>query len=244
MPQPTLILLCKRPAYGVGKQRLANKLGEEIALQIAQALLACALEDFLIWPGRLVISPASGRDQDWALNLCHQTPQMHRRSDIEVIPQHEGNLGQRLNSLDKTLRESGHHQLIYIGSDAPDLGITDFMAASKALLNTDTVLKPTIDGGVSIMASRKPWPDLTELPWSTEKLCQNLSALCQDYGHSINTLSKGFDVDEMKDLHYLIGTLGHDSRATRQEICTLARQIIQQKSSKQKVMMRFENSNA
>ena len=56
MTLPTLVLVCKRPALGIGKQRLAAKVGQELALQIAEALLACALEDVLAWPGSVVIA--------------------------------------------------------------------------------------------------------------------------------------------------------------------------------------------
>jgi glycosyltransferase A (GT-A) superfamily protein (DUF2064 family) len=44
-PPPTLVLLCKRPAPGHGKQRLAASLGAERACAVAWALLDCALEE-------------------------------------------------------------------------------------------------------------------------------------------------------------------------------------------------------
>ena len=57
-----LVLFCRRPAPGIGKQRLARALGEIRALAIATALLECALEDIADWPGALVISPACEED--------------------------------------------------------------------------------------------------------------------------------------------------------------------------------------
>ncbi|MDP3678232.1 MAG: DUF2064 domain-containing protein [Methylotenera sp.] len=235
MTQPTLILVCKRPAPGVGKQRLAAKVGQETALKIAEALLACTMEDVLAWTGTVVIAPADVKDREWAANLCKLT-----RADVKVLPQVSGNLGQRLNALDHALRTSGYNQLIYIGSDAPDIGITDYIAVSDAFLNVDTALKPTIDGGVSIMASCKPWPDLTDLPWSTSQLGDSLSLLCQQNGHAIGKLPVGFDVDELEDLSYLVVKLAQDQRPARRALLALARQIIQQKTSKQKVMMPSE----
>lgn len=236
MTQATLVLVCKRPALGVGKQRLAAKLGPEIALQIAEALLACALEDVLAWPNKVVVAPADYNDCVWATQFFGNA-----RSDIKVLPQFSGNLGQRLNALDHTLRTSGFNQLIYIGSDAPDISLADYIAVSDALVNVDTVFKPTMDGGVSIMASRKPWPNLTDLPWSTSQLGENLSLLCQQSEHSVAKLSVGFDVDELEDLSFVVEKLAHDQRPARRALCKLAQQIIQQKTSKQKVMMRCEN---
>ena len=239
MTQPTLVLVCKRPALGVGKQRLAAKIGQETALKIAEALLACAMEDVLAWSGTVVIAPADAKDCQWATNIFKQT-----HTDVMVLPQVGGNLGQRLNALDCALRSRGFNQLIYIGSDAPDIGITDYIAVSDAFLNVDTMLKPTIDGGVSIMASCKPWPDLTHLPWSTSRLGDGLSLLCQQNGHVIGKLPVGFDVDEFEDLSYLVVKLAQDQRPARRALLALARQIIQQKTSKQKVMMPSEGRYA
>ncbi|MDP1596186.1 MAG: DUF2064 domain-containing protein [Methylotenera sp.] len=239
MTQPTLVLVCKRPSLGVGKQRLATKVGQALALKIAEALLACTMEDVLAWYGTVVIAPADIKDREWAVDLCKKT-----RADAAVLPQVSGNLGQRLNALDHALRSSGFNQLIYIGSDAPDIGITDYTAVSDAFLNVDTMFKPTIDGGVSIMASCKPWPDLTHLPWSTSQLGDGLSLLCQQNGHVIGKLPVGFDVDEFEDLSHLVVKLAQDQRPARRVLLALARQIIQQKTSKQKVMMPNESRYA
>lgn len=101
-----------------------------------------------------------------------------------------------MNALDITLRSSGFNQLIYIGSDAPDLELADFVSANQKLLNFDTALKPTMDDGFSIMANKKPWPDLTHFPWSTTEFCYSLAILCEQKKYSIYHLAQGFDVDE------------------------------------------------
>ena len=238
MTQAALVLLCKRPAPGVGKQRLAVRLGLEIAYQIAEVLLACALEDVIAWPGKVVIAPADAQDCAWAANLFKQT-----RPEVQILSQTGGNLGQRLNALDHALRANGLNQLIYIGSDAPDISPADFAAASRKLSDFDSVLKPTLDGGVSIMASRKPWPDLADLPWSTSRLGDLLSVLCQQSGYSVARLPEGFDVDKLEDLSYLAVKLAHDQRPARRLLCKLVLQVVQQKTSKQKVMMQTEGND-
>ncbi len=222
MTEATLVLVCKRPAPGIGKQRLAAKLGITAAQEIAEALLACALEDALAWPGSVVIAPADAADNAWAATLL---PTLC--SSIKIYPQAAGNLGQRLNSLDYELRTSGLENLVYIGSDAPALIEADFTATREALLNDDTVLKPTTDGGVSIMASRRPWPSLADLPWSTYRLGIALTSACHQAGHSVATLAQGFDVDEPEDLSYVITALADDQRPARRALYTLTCKIIQ-----------------
>ena len=106
-----LVLFCRRPALGNGKQRLARTLGAARALAIASALLECALEDAAEWPGELVIAPASPEDVPWAEGLLARP--------ARVEPQCEGNLGQRLSALDAALRARGCQHVMFIGSDAP-----------------------------------------------------------------------------------------------------------------------------
>ena len=227
MTQTTLVLVCKRPALGMGKQRLANKLGQATTLKIAEALLACAVEDVLTWPSQVVIAPAEANDREWATHLFNQTDTQQSYTDLMVLPQTSGNLGQRINVLDSTLRASGFNQLIYTGSDAPDIQLTDYTGVRDTLVHIDTVFKPTIDGGVSIMASRKPWPDLTNLPWSSSQLRKSLFLICKQSGHSIAERPIGFDVDEIEDLSYLLKKLVHDQRPARRALYQLAQQIIQ-----------------
>lgn len=216
MTELALVLVCKRPTLGVAKQRLAASLGQEGARRIAEALLACALEDAREWPGPVVIAPAHASDFAWAASLL---PQLQGK--INIVPQTEGNLGQRLNAVDRSLRERGLEQLIYIGSDAPALVAVDYAAAREALLNHDTVLKPAADGGVVLMGSRRSWPALDALPWSTLHLGSALADCCQTAGQSLAMLAQSFDVDEEQDMLHLITALKTDQRPARQALYRL-----------------------
>lgn len=95
-----LVLVCKRPKLGFGKQRLAASLGVEMTQRIAEELLNCALEDLRGWAGSVVIAPSSQEDVEWAMSLM-------RQPNVWVQPQMPGNLGQRLNTLDFELRSKG-----------------------------------------------------------------------------------------------------------------------------------------
>lgn len=221
MNEAALVLVCKRPAPGVGKQRLAANLGIEMAQQVAHALLACALEDAGDWHGPVVIAPANVDDVEWAraLSVPMATP-------LIVVPQMAGNLGQRLNALDQTLRAQGMEQLLFIGSDAPGLTSTDYVATCTALQHNDVVLIPAQDGGVVLMANRRAWPDLSTLPWSSDQLGAALMHACCDVGQSIATLAQGYDVDEVVDLVKLVTLLQQDQRPARRALHALASTII------------------
>jgi len=217
----TLVLVCKRPAPGTGKQRLAAKLGQEKAFLIADALLACALEDAAEWPGPVVIAPAGAADADWARSLP-----ISRSMAVAVLPQETGNLGQRLNALDRTLRSQGLQHLFFIGSDAPGLLASDYAAARDALQHADVALIPAADGGVVLMANRKPWPDMSALPWSSNRLEEALTGLCRRAGHSVSAVGHGCDVDEWRDVVKLVALLQRDPRHARRALLQMVSRIL------------------
>lgn len=204
-----LVLLCKRPALGHAKQRLAEQVGLNHALQIARLLLDCALEDINQWPGPKALSPDSPQHLNWGLSLCPAA---------SCLPQCEGNLGQRLNELDNRLRAQGHCRLIFIGSDCPDLAARDYHEVAKLLDAYDTVLIKARDGGVVLMASNHPWPDLSALPWSTEHLGRALADSCQTAGHSVMLLGEFSDIDHQEDLPPLVNSLAKDLRPARRRL--------------------------
>lgn len=216
----TLVLVHKKPQRGMGKQRLAARFGTELTLQIAQALLACALEDTIEWPGSVVLAPANPCDVDWAQKVAKSFSR-----HFMIVPQDEGNLGQRLNVLDKKLRNKGLNQLVYIGSDAPSLKTEDYYAVRETLNYYNAVLMPAIDGGVVMMANRVAWPDISALPWSTAQLGTTLIQKCKEEMHSVKILQESFDIDEPQDFLGLINHLETDKRPARRALHTLASEI-------------------
>jgi len=221
MTEPALILVCKKPAPGIGKQRLTARLGIETTQKVADALLACALEDSCDWPGPVVIAPANVEDVEWARALSAPVT-----SPVTVVPQGTGNLGQRLNALDQTLRAQGMKQLVFIGSDSPGLDSADYAATREALQHADIVLIPARDGGVVLMANRYAWPDLSPLPWSSDQLGAALINACRNARQTVKTLRPGTDVDEMEDLVRLVSLLQRDSRPARCALLELTQNII------------------
>jgi uncharacterized protein len=80
---------------------------------------------------------------------------------------------------------------------------------------------------VVLMASRRPWPTLSGLPWSTARLGATLGDCCRAAGQSVATLPQGFDVDEEGDLFRLVTALRTDSRPARRALHVLACDLVQ-----------------
>lgn len=214
---PCLVVFCKRPALFQGKQRLAKTIGAPQALIFAQAFLNCALEDARAWTrsgyGPVVLSPASPDDRDWAMGL--RDGGLLDQGTL-VLAQPEGGLGYRLWAIDQELRRRGFDRIIFMGSDAPMLKPQHFDAAARAFLTKDIMLSPADDGGVTLMGARIPWPDLTGLPWSTDKLGHALATYCADNGMTVENISPSYDIDIEADLIKLQGDLVDDPRPARQ----------------------------
>ena len=216
----TLVLLCRRPQLREGKRRLAASLGDDYTFNVAQALLQCALEDLQAWQGQQVVSPSQKDDTSWFQHLLFDL----NLKRAALWPQSQGNLGQRINALDQSLYDAGHLARIYIGSDSPILDASLYSHVDKALQTHDMVLVPASDGGVVLMATKQPWPDLRTLPWSEANLCSELSELCLANELSLARLDTYFDVDNDADLLRAMHCLEHDQRPARQHLFFLARQ--------------------
>ena len=205
---PCLVIFCRRPAPGCGKRRLAAEIGDQAAAEIAGLLLDAAIEDARDWPGPVAIAPASTADADWAATQL-------ARDGWRVIAQPTGNLGQRINQVDRQLRQVGITGTVFVGSDAPALQPHDYQAALAALQDHETVLAPAADGGVTLMGSVPPWPDLSSLPWGTCRLGHALEQCCERARLRIARLTERRDVDRAADLHRLLTDLDNDVRPAR-----------------------------
>jgi rSAM/selenodomain-associated transferase 2 len=204
-----LVVFCRRPAHGVGKQRVAAELGAQSAFELSGLLLATTIEDALGWTGPVVISPASSADTEWARELI---------ADADVVAQTEGNLGQRLTAVDQQIRAAGGRRIVYIGSDAPALTPALLAEAATCLQTTDAVFIPARDGGVTLMGAAKPWPDLTALAWGTEMLGDELQRCCEVQGFSTHSLTMSFDIDLRQDIADAPLLLQDDSRPARRQL--------------------------
>ena len=220
---PVLVLFCKKPGLGHGKQRLAADIGRFATLRVANALLNCALEDTQSWSGDLVISPSSSKEQVWAESLADQLP---RKGLTRVYAQCDGNLGKRLSEIDTRLRSEGAEKILFMASDAPTLVASHFQQALLALDTFDVALGDDLDGGVTLMASRVPWPTLTDLPWSEQQLGDSLAELCQQNKLSVHRFCGGFDVDTLDDLYRLAEFLKTDPRPGRRALSMLIRDVV------------------
>lgn len=219
--QPTLVIIAKRPSLGHGKQRIAQTMGEQAALLVADALFQCAIEDGFGWFGPVAVAMSDTNDLAWA--------KAHIPNSWALLAQGSGNLGQRLNHIDQQLRRLGHGSLVFIGTDAPVLDSAYFEAVKVQLCQTQVVLGEAEDGGVVVMANNAPWPDLAQLAWSTEQLATDLKQVCISQKMSVGKVESSFDIDTEADLYKLIEKLATDARPARQALLKVIQPMLDKK---------------
>jgi uncharacterized protein len=221
MSEVCLVVFCRQPRIGVGKQRLAATMGADAAYRIAAALWQCVREDLLDWQGDIVLAVAENCEMEWAQAQASELRSAPTRTvgSVRVLPQPTGNLGERLQGIDCTLRTMGAQRIVYIGSDAPALSTAKLTETADALQNCDVVLVPAMDGGVVVMAARAAWPVLTDLPWSTDLLGHALENRCRARHMSLTTTQTSFDVDAAADLSVALAALHDDPRPARRALC-------------------------
>lgn len=190
----TLVVFCKRPKLGQGKQRLALTIGMQATFELASLFVSQTAKLLKQWEGPVVVALTSDGDLQWATdNLGGYT----------TFLQGEGNLGDRLNFVDQSLRRQGHQNLLFIGTDSPSLNIQHLKSSCQKLLQYDTVYIPTVDGGVALMGSRCPWPNLSSIRWSSPMMYRDILKLCSCNALSSTSLPYTYDVDYVEDIFRL-----------------------------------------
>lgn len=219
---PSLVVFAKRPRLGFSKQRLAQEIGAEPAFEIAQSLFECAIEDAQNWPGPAFLSTESIDDLEWATQINRQ----YNFPFNGIVPQLDGNLGERLNQVDYEIRSRDINKTVFIGTDSPALNSTIYNSVIQALKFSDYVVSPAIDGGVTIMANKLPWPDIKALPWSNKELGNALEKECKKLGCSYKKVDQTYDIDVLSDILKLKSDLINDKRVSRVKLLSKILSVI------------------
>lgn len=214
---PALVVLCTRPRLAPVKSRSPPDLEAQAAFDLSQALLACALEDAQSWNGPVILALALASDAVWADSVA--------RRDWSIIGQAGGNAGERINAVDQILRRHGARTLVYIGTDAPVHSEGDYALARTALESADVAVMASTSGGVTLMAARRPWPDLATLAWNTNRLAAELAYHCDREGLRVGKLPRRLQVQGLGDCDRIVSELAEDPRPKRQALVAVARRL-------------------
>jgi rSAM/selenodomain-associated transferase 1 len=189
---PVLAVLTRAPSSG-GKTRLFASLGLPSDPALLDALLLDTL-DGAAAPGvrRVVaVTPAGGCDEVRRIV-----------GNVGVMPQPDGNLGQRMRALMAALFAGGAPAVALIGSDLPHL-TPAVIAEAFALASRHPdalVLGPAADGGYYLIAAQRLPDVFSGIDWGSARVRLQTEQAAAANGLRVHHLQTMSDVDRVDDL--------------------------------------------
>ncbi len=189
-----LAVFVKEPRPGAVKSRLAARIGPERAAAVYRAIAEEALRR------------TAPRGDEYSRLLFFTPPQA--RTAVEqwlpgpvLLPQVEGELGERMSSALSEIFGRGARRAAVVGTDVPRLSREDVRQAFEGLDAHDLVLGPATDGGYYLLALKRPEPALFRgIPWSTPAVLTTTLERAAQSGRSVWLLRTLGDVDTAEDL--------------------------------------------
>lgn len=195
--QPALAVMARAPIPGQVKTRLQPRLTPEESASIYHAFvqdtldLAASAEAYTPF---LFFTP-----QEQELFFRRLAP-----SSIGLLPQSEGDLGQKMHDIFVQLGARGYSPVVLIGTDIPTLQPGQLDEALKSLDVSDVCLGPSSDGGYHLIGARMAHRSLFEgLPWSNPEVLESTLARARAAGLSVALLDTYTDVDTVRELRWL-----------------------------------------
>ena len=185
-------IICKTPAAGKSKTRLAPPLRPEECAAIS----ACFIGDL----GRTIATLGHPAARPCAV----YTPAGSEAELLGILPgfaltlQGEGDLGARLVKGFGDLLAEGHAGAMLISSDSPTLPPAILQAAVDAVLGGDRmVIVPAFDGGYALMGlSRVHHRLFQDIEWSTGTVFERTMDRAREIGLETVVLPMWYDIDD------------------------------------------------
>jgi rSAM/selenodomain-associated transferase 1 len=139
--------------------------------------------------------------------------------DFYLIPQREGDFGNRLADATADILGVGFDAVCLIDSDSPTVPVAAYVEAVATLQQTGKrlVLGPSDDGGYYLIGMTRLHRELyEEIDWSTERVAKQTITQAKRCGLSVHLLPTWYDVDERETLARLCRELlSRDKSATQ-----------------------------
>jgi len=190
-PEPMMrpVIMCKAPRAGRVKTRLTPDISHAQAAQLYARMAQLVIQRCLrLFPNT------------WLAADDVQHP-FFAEFSVPVLPQGEGNLGERMQRMAGRAISYGADAVLLLGSDSPHMSDARLLAAQRALRSHDVVLGPVQDGGYDLLAVRGHQPDLlNDIVWSSPDVLARTLGNAEHLGLSVRCLSTSYDLDSMDDV--------------------------------------------
>lgn len=218
-----LIVFARDPLPGRVKSRLAAGVGEAVAAELYEAMLADVLETCRGVSCDEVVA--------WWDCAPDRLAHLERRFAVRSQRQVNGDLGRRMATAFDGLLADGCEACCIIGSDAPDLPAAriEQAFAGLELPAADAVFGPATDGGYYLLGLRTLLPELFEaIPWSTERVLAASLAALRARDRRALLLDAWSDIDTPADLQAFIERIpSREGRRTRAALAIIQENVQQ-----------------
>ena len=212
MQSVAVAIVCKTPITGLCKTRLSPPLrSEECA-----AISACFIRDL-----SATIDELAHTDRD-VVGYAVYTPigsearlQTLLPGGFHLLPQSDGDLGERLLNATVDLLNAGHDGAILVNSDSPTLPLSILRAAVHAVRQGDAaVLSPALDGGYTLIGLTNPHARLfADIPWSTPQVYRLTLERAREIDLPVIAVPQWYDIDDEYTLRLLQAELAGERLA-------------------------------
>ena len=191
-------IVCKTPQPGRSKTRLSPPLTPQQCAELSAAFIrdvAQSMSDVAAASNYAIYTPAaSERD------LLPLLPDGFR-----MMPQADGDLGQRLIRMTRELFIAGHRGVVLVNADSPTLPHSILRDAIAMTGHTDNVvIAPAHDGGYTLIGLTQPHDALfTDIDWSTSRVYEQTRARALQLRLPVVELPLWYDVDDAEYLAVL-----------------------------------------
>ena len=190
------VLFAKKPVPGAVKTRLQSHLSTSEAARLYEAMLldcATALHETQAAAKVVAFTPAHAEDALRTLLAPIGT--------FEYVPQPEGDLGQRMESLMQWAFARAE-RVVIIGSDSPSLPARYIDEGLALLREKEVVLGPSTDGGYYLVGRRKGESRIfQDVAWSTGMVFEQ--TLARLGTQTLGLLPPWYDVDTPAEAGFL-----------------------------------------
>lgn len=210
---PILGLFAKEPVPGEVKTRLTPPLSAGQACRLYQTALAECVALFCSLELTVVLCYAGRRT--WFVDNFPGLP---------LLPQAEGDLGDRLQAATRALFAAGSGPVLFAGADSPDLPPALVRQALAALSAHPAAVIPCRDGGYALIGQQHPVPGLfADIPWSTPQVLPATRERASGLGLDLFETAPWEDLDDIEALHRLVARSpdSQTARYARNELETL-----------------------
>ena len=197
--ETVLGIFCKHPIPGQVKTRLAKDIGDEAAARLYEAFLTDLVDRMRTVGDERILcyAPAEGDSQAYFAVLAG--------SDYGVMPQVDGDVGDRLAAFFDMVLDDCPRKVIVVGSDSPTISTAIVNRAADELDRRDAVLGSTDDGGYYLIGLRRTARHLFDgIDWSTSAVYDQQHQRLDDVGFTTTPFVPVPEVDTLDDLNRLL----------------------------------------